>query len=145
MKLISEFVENDIEFLITEDKKTGKTFFDRLPEAIQDQIVEHRKNQADNTNLSWSSYHDCPFVNKNLFKEYISMSFMDGTGRYRMIYKLMISVAANAIEKQYPITANQIVDIIREVDRETANLYEKRPLELEANNALEYAYKNGVL
>ena len=61
------------------------------------------------------------------------------------IYKMMISIAGNAIEKQYPITASQIVDLVRQLDKDTANIYENRPLDTEANNALEYAYKNGVI
>lgn len=147
------FVNNaepmDVDYILArwpyDDRRDSKSFLDKLPDAWREQVVEYRKGKLDNTSYIWSNYRDCPFVNKKLFKEYISMSFTDGTGRYRMIYKLMISIAANAIEKQYPITAGQIVELIREVDRETANLYEKRPLELEANNALEYAYKNGVL
>jgi hypothetical protein len=62
-----------------------------------------------------------------------------------MIYRMMISIAGNAIEKKYPITAVQIVDLIKQIDKDTANIYENRPLETEANNALEYAYKNGVM
>lgn len=139
----------DIDYLLArwpyDERKESKNFMDRLPDAWREQIIEYRKGKLDNTSYVWSNYRDCPFVNKKLLKEYISMSFTDGTGRYRMIYKLMISIAANAIEKQYPITSSQIVELIRQIDRETANLYEKRPLDLEANNALEYAYKHGVI
>ena len=147
------FVNNgeplDVNYILArwpyDDRRDAKSFLDKLPDAWRDQVVEYRKGKLDNTSYVWSNYRDCPFVNKTLLKEYIGMSFTDGTGRYRMIYKLMISIAANAIEKQYPITSSQIVDLIRQIDRETANLYEKRPLDLEANNALEYAYKHGVI
>jgi len=147
------FVNNsdplDISYVLArwpyDDRRDAKSFLDKLPDAWREQVVEYRKGKLDNTSYIWSNYRDCPFVNKKLLKEYISMSFTDGTGRYRMIYKLMISIAANAIEKQYPITASQIVELIRQIDRETANIYEKRPLDLEANNALEYAYKHGVI
>lgn len=139
----------DIDYLLAkwpyDDRKDSKNFLDRLPEAWREQIMEYRKGRLDNTNIVWSSYHDCPFVNKKLLQEYIMMSGTDGSGRYRMIYKLMISIAANAVEKQYPISAGQIVELIRQIDRETANLYENRPLDIEANNALEYAYKHGVI
>ena len=128
-----------------DDKRDAKSFLDRLPSAWREQVVEYRKGKLDNTSYIWSNYTECPFINKKLLKEYIGMSFTDGTGRYRMIYKLMISIAANAIEKQYPITSSQIVDLVRQIDRDTANLYEQRPLDVEANNALEYAYKNGVI
>ena len=118
---------------------------DRLPDAWREQILEYRKGKLDNTSIVWSGYQDCPFVNKKLLREYQSMAGTDGTGRYRMIYKIMISIAANAVEKQYPITAAQIVELIRQIDRESSNLYESRPLDIEANNALEYAYKHGVI
>ena len=49
------------------------------------------------------------------------------------------------IEKGYPITATQIVELCRQFDIETGKWYENRPMEVEANNALEYAYKNGTV
>ena len=128
-----------------DERKDSKNFMDRLPDAWREQILEYRKGKLDNTSIVWSGYQDCPFVNKKLLREYQSMAGTDGTGRYRMIYKIMISIAANAVEKQYPITASQIVELIRQIDRESSNLYENRPLDIEANNALEYAYKHGVI
>lgn len=125
------------------EKKVGD-FMANLPEEWRKQIIEHRKNSLDNTDYKWSGYRDCPFVNKRLLQEYTSIANIDNTGRYRMIYKLMCSIAGNAIDKQYPMTPNEIVELIREIDRDTANRYQNRPLETEANNALEYAYKNGV-
>ena len=139
----------DIDYLLArwpyDEKRDAKDFMDKLPPAWREQIIEYRKGKLDNTSYVWSGYQDCPFINKKLLQEYIVMSGTDGSGRYRMIYKLMISIAANAVEKQYPITVPQIVDLIRQIDKETANLYENRPLEVEANNALEYAYKHGVI
>ncbi len=127
------------------EKQNSKNFLDRLPDAWREQIIDYRKSKLDNTDYVWSSYTDCPFVNKKLLQEYMSIANIDGTGRYRMIYRMMISIAGNAIEKKYPITAVQIVDLIKQIDKDTANIYENRPLETEANNALEYAYKNGVM
>jgi hypothetical protein len=57
----------------------------------------------------------------------------------------MVSIASNAVGKQYAITANEIETLCRQLDSETGNRYESRPLHVEANNALEYAYKNGVI
>lgn len=139
----------DVDYVLArwpyDSKRDAKDFMDRLPPAWREQIIEYRKGKLDNTSYVWSGYQDCPFVNKKLLQEYIVMSGTDGSGRYRMIYKLMISIAANAVEKQYPITVSQIVDLIRQIDKETANIYENRPLDIEANNALEYAYKHGVI
>ena len=69
------------------------------------------------------------------------MAFTDGSGRYRMIYKIMSSIAISAIRRQYPITSYEIADIIRELDNDTARIYESRNLQVEADRAIEYAYK----
>ena len=39
-------------------KANLNSFFDRLPEGIQAEIIEYRKNKLDN-NFEWSSYRDC--------------------------------------------------------------------------------------
>jgi len=124
------------------DKADSKNFLDRLPDAWKEQIIEYRKAKMDNTDVVWSSYHDCPFWPKSLAAQYITIS---GTGWYSQMYRIMIAIAGRAIERGYPITANQIVDMCRQFDKETGNWYENRPMETEANNALEYAYKNGVI
>jgi hypothetical protein len=59
-----------------------------------------------------------------------------------MIYKIMIAIAGNAVKKGYPLTVNQLVDLIKQIDADTSRKYQHRPLEVEANNALEYAYKH---
>lgn len=124
------------------DKQNSKDFLDRLPDAWKEQIIEYRKGKLDNTDYVWSSYHDCPFWPRSMAAEYINIS---STGWYRQMYRIMIAVAGKAIEKQYPITANQIVDLCQQFDKDTGNWYENRPMLTEANNALEYAYKNGVI
>jgi len=124
------------------DKADSKNFLDRLPVAWREQIIEYRKAKMDNTDFVWTSYHDCPFWPKSLAAQYITIS---NTGWYSQMYRIMIAIAGKAIERGYPITANQIVDMCRQFDKETGNWYENRPMEVEANNALEYAYKNGVI
>jgi len=135
----------DIDYLLArwpyDDARNAQSFLDRLPPAFREQVIEYRKGKLDNTNFVWSSYKDCPFWPKNLAVEYISIS---GTGWYRQMYRIMIAVAGKAIQRGYPITATQIVDLCRQFDIETGKWYENRPMEVEANNALEYAYKNGV-
>ncbi len=54
----------------------------------------------------------------------------------------MVAIAGNAVKKQYPITANEISKLCRELDMETGNWYKNRPLDKEADRALEYVYKN---
>jgi hypothetical protein len=120
------------------------TFMDRLPPDVQKKVTAHReellKEQA-NYNFEWSSYRDCPFVSKKLISDYSAIAHADGSGRYAMIYKIMTSIACNAIKKKYPITSAQIAELIRQLDRDTSRRYQKRPLQTEAERALEYAYK----
>lgn len=124
-----------------EEKKNARSFIDRLPDDIQKQVIEHRKSKLSAV-YSWSSYEDCPFVSKHLIDDYKAIAYTDNSGRYAMIYKIMASIALNAIRKQYPITSYEIADLIRQLDRDTSNRYENRPLEVEADRALEYAYRN---
>ena len=121
-------------------ESTGNTFLDRLPPAMQEAVIQHRKNSLDNTDYSWTSYRDCPFFPKRLEQEYRSIT---GTGWYHKMYQIMVAVAGNAISKGYPISANQIATLCSELDRETGNWYENRPLDKEADRALEYIYRNG--
>lgn len=123
------------------EKSTLSNFFDRLPDEIQNQIIEHRKQKLDNTNIHWSSYRDCPFFPKKLESEY---RMITNTGWYHKMFQIMVAVAANAIKRQYPITSTEISKMCRELDTETGNWYENRPLDKEADRALEYVYKNVI-
>lgn len=123
------------------EKKTG-SFLDRLPDEIQKQIVEHRKKKMDNTSIYWSGYEDCPFVNKNMIRDFKNIAHVDNSGRYAMIYKIMVSIASNAVDRRYPISVYEIVELVRQLDADTARRYENRPLNVEADRAIEYAYRN---
>jgi hypothetical protein len=133
----------DVDLLLAEypmlERKTS--LIERLPEEYQKKVSSYRKEKLD-VNFTWTSYHDCPFVNQKLVKEYENIAFTDGTGRYAMIYKIMTSIASLAIKKKYPITTNEIVSLVREIDLNNSNLYENRPLETEAKRAIDYAYRN---
>jgi hypothetical protein len=121
-------------------------FIDRLPPEIQKEVIKHRQQKLEETkrDVTWKSYNDCPFVNRKLVSEYKSISSVDGSGRYSMIYKLMTSIACNAVKSKYPITEYEIVDLVRDLDRDTSNRYAKRPLNVEASRAIEFAYKNAM-
>ena len=120
-------------------EKATNSFFDRLPEDMQKEIIQHRKSKLDNTNVNWSSYRDCPFFPKQLEKEYRMIS---SAGWYHKMYQIMVATAGNAVKNKYPITAQEITNLCRELDVETGNWYKSRPLEKEADRALEYVYKN---
>ena len=42
-------------------EKKGDTFLDRLPPELQKAVLEHRKSLLNNTDISWTTYRDCPF------------------------------------------------------------------------------------
>ena len=119
--------------------KTGNSFLDSLPDSIREQVIEHRMGQMDNTNVSWTSYHDCPFFPKRMATEYKMIS---STGWYSLMYKIMVATACNAVKNKYPITQNQIVEMCKQLDGETGGWYESRPLYTEAERALKFAYSN---
>jgi hypothetical protein len=119
---------------------TGNSFFDKLPEELQNKVIEHRKNQANNKNFAWKSYRDCPFINRKLLADYLTIS---ETGWYSKMYSLMVSIAMNAVKRGYPITAAEIATLCRELDMDNGNWYENRPMKVESERAIEYAYRNG--
>ena len=120
-------------------EKKGATFFERLPEEMQKTIIQHRKDQMENRTITWTSYHDCPFINKNLITEYKATT---GTGWYHLMYRIMVSIAGNAVKREYPITVQEIVQLCKELDMETGNWYDNRPLDKEAERAIEFVYGN---
>ena len=128
-----------------EERHKGKTFFERLPEEMQDMIIQHRKDQMENTRISWSNYRDCPFLSKNMLESYIETTHVADTGRYHKMYQLMVHIAGNAISSKYPITPYEIADLCRQIDLDTGNRYEDRPLDVEASRAIEFVYKNNTL
>jgi hypothetical protein len=117
-----------------------KNFLQTLPDAIQREVISYRRNQMENM-VTWTGYKDCSFFPKKLAQEYSGMAHIDGSGRYQKMYQIMVAIAGNASEAGYPITAEEIVDLCREFDIANTNLYEKRPMLKEAQNALEYAIK----
>ena len=119
-------------------KANLNSFFDRLPEGVQAEIIEYRKNKLDN-NFEWSSYRDCPFFPKKLETEYRAIS---NTGWYHKMYQIMVAIAGNAVKNKYPISVGEISKMCREFDNDTGGWYKNRPLDKEADRALEYVYKN---
>ena len=122
--------------------KPNQTMFDKFPEPIQKALMERKKNQLNNTNFTWTTYSDCPFVNQRQIEEYKSIS---GTGWYSKMYQIMVSTAGNAMSKGYPITAKEIAYICRELDNDTGNWYLKRDMEREAERAIEFVFKNQII
>jgi len=120
---------------------TSDSFFDRLPEVIRNGLIEHRKQQLNNTDFTWSSYRDCPFVNQRQVEEYKKIT---DTGWYYKMYQIMVTVAGNATKRGYPITAQEIAYICRDLDNDTGGWYGKRDLVKEADRAIEYIFRSNI-
>jgi len=121
-------------------EKSRNSFLDQLSPHMRDAVIEHRKSQLNNTNITWTGYRDCPFWPKRLAVEYMSIS---DSGWYAKMYHIMVAIAGNAYSRQYPITESQIEQLCRQFDRENGNWYESRPMHVEAQSALKYIYENG--
>jgi hypothetical protein len=122
-------------------EKQNVGMLDKLPPAIRDAILKERASKLTNTDIHWSSYHNCPFVSRKMIDDYVSIS---KTGWYHKMYQLMVSIAGAALRQNYPITAKEIAILCRQLDLETGNWYKNRPLEKEADRALEFVMKNFV-
>jgi hypothetical protein len=112
---------------------------DKWPEKINEMLASYKKENLTNTDVKWSTYRDCPFVNQQLVSEYKMIS---ETGWYHKMYQIMVSIASKALRRGYPVTPDQIEILCKEIDGETGGWYKHRPLRLEASRALEYALKN---
>ena len=119
---------------------SGKTFMERLPPELQQAVIQHRKDALEATDITWSGYRDCPFFPQRMAAEYRTIT---ETGWYSKMYAIMVATAGNAYKKGYPISAIQIAQMCSELDIETGNWYKNRPLDKEADRALEYIYRNG--
>jgi len=120
-------------------EKYSSSLLDNLPPSIRKAMLVHRKNEMVNTNVSWSNYKDCPFVNLKMVKDYNQIT---DTGWYTKMYAIMVSIAGNAIRKKYPITAQEITTLCKEIDFENGNWYKSRPFDKEADRAIEFVYGN---
>ena len=105
---------------------------------MQKEITQYRKDKLD-ASFEWSSYHDCPFWPKRIAAEYQTIS---NTGWYAKMYAIMVAVGGNAVRRKYPITSAEVSTLCRQFDEDNGNWYKNRPLDKEADRALEYVYKN---
>jgi hypothetical protein len=121
--------------------KPNQTMFDRFPPAIQEALLERKRNQLNNKNFTWTSYRDCPFVNQKQIEDYKGIT---GTGWYAKMYEIMLTTAGNAMSKGYPITSKEIEYLCRDLDNDTGNWYSKRDFEKEAERAIDFVFKNNL-
>ena len=119
----------------------NESFFDKLPDAIKQGLIEHRKGKLNNTDFTWTGYSDCPFVSKHHVDEY---KLINKTGWYSKMYQIMVSTAGNAMQRGYPITAQEIAWICQDLDNDTGNWYAKRDFVKEAERAIEFVFRNNL-
>ena len=124
--------------------KSGSSFKDRMPKHIADRAIEYEKNKLDNTDVRWTGYRDCPFVNKRQIHDWFDISGVDNSGRYAMIYKIMVSTAGNAMQRGYPISAREVAWICSDLDNETGGWYGKRDMTKEAERAIDFVFRNNI-
>lgn len=113
-----------------------------LPAELQKKLHDYRLNNSIDHDLvnkiHWTSYRNCPFVNKNQVTRYMAL-----TGDwYHELYKIMVSIASRALRRGYPINVNQIAQLAREIDIDNGDFYGGRGLENEASRALAFASQN---
>jgi len=138
----STVINPDVLMAKTKYVEPPRDFLSKLPEDVQRAVIKQRKQSLTNNNFQWTSYQDCPFVNRKLLREYQSIAFQDGTGRYGLFYKIMTSIAGNAIRQKYPITPFEIAELMSGIDLDFGARYQKRPLQLEAARAISFIIRN---
>lgn len=114
-------------------KRYGAEIFEKMKAA--------RIAQCNDTNFTWTSYRDCPFVNQRHITEYRAIT---ESGWYSKMYTIMTSIACSAIDKNYPISVSEISELCRQIDADTGGWYANRNFELESSRALEFAIENKV-
>ena len=112
---------------------------DKLPEEMRRKIEQYRKEKLTNTSYKWTSYADCPFVNKRMVAEY--RTIQEG-GWYHMMYKIMMSIAASAMKRGYPITSTEVARLCKDIDTDTGGWYKNRPMENESARAIDFAVRS---
>lgn len=121
-------------------KKDSDNFLDRLPEAMQKVVIEKRRAALQRRcDTSWTSYRDCKYSSRKHVDEYKSTS---ETGWYAGLYSYMVASAFNAVRDGYAITNYELAELARSLDADTGSWYKDRPLEKEADRALEFVYRN---
>jgi hypothetical protein len=144
-ELIKKHKADEIFILNTQNT----SFLDMLPDKMKDSVLNYRKQQL-NCNgkiYNWTSWKDCPFVNKNAVDDYRNIALLKADGRYRGLYQLMVSIAGIAVQKQYPISPEEIKQLILEIDDSIDGYYRKknRKLDPEINRAISWVYSNNMV
>ena len=140
-KAYNFFTHNDGETIDVDGIKGLYPFIDMRTTILKiDGFSDYRLKKLTNRNIVWSGASDCPFVNKGLLSKFYTIYDSDGLGRHKLSYSIMVNIASNAVRNKYPITVDQIVDIMKDIDYN--NIYRSRNWHKEAANALDHALSN---
>lgn len=115
------------------------SFRSKLSEDLQNKLAKYRKEKLTNRDIKWNSYHDCPFVSREAVSQYKCIT---ESGWYHAMYKIMVSIVAKAIKNSYPIQVHEVVSLCKEIDNETGGWYKSRPLNVEAQRAIDFGIHN---
>lgn len=120
-------------------KINSTSLADNLPAEMKKQLLQYRLGKLTNKSYQWSSYIDCPFVNKNMVNEYRSIH---GGGWYHKMYQIMLNISSNAMSRGYPITAQEVATLCKQIDNDTGGWYKNRNMETESCRAILFASQN---
>ena len=117
-----------------------------LGDDVKSMLVKHRvRKTTDPCNtITWTSWRDCPFVNKKAVEEYAQIT---DTGWYRKLYSIMVGIAAISMKKGYPISEFEIAQLAVEIHNDYSKVqrpdYDKRNFLDEARRALNHVLTKG--
>ena len=111
--------------------------FSNLPSGMQREILNNRLSGL-TKDYKWSSFLDCPFVNRQQIREYQSIS---GTGWYHKLYSVMVSIACTAFKMKYMISEDEIAELAAEIHFNTRGWKSQRNLKKEAQRAIDFAVR----
>ncbi len=126
-----EYVENSFK---------SNSFKSQLSEELKQKLVEYQRSRL-NRHITWSSYADCPFVNKKAVAEYRALT----GGWYHKMYLILCSTAANALKRGYDINAHDLETLAKQLDTDTGGWYKTRDLYTESQRALSWAVESVLI
>lgn len=123
-----------------ESRFKSSSFKSQLSDELKQKLVDYQKQRL-NRNIKWSSYSDCPFVNKKAIAEYRALT----SGWYHKMYLILCSTAANALKRGYDIHVTDLESIARQLDADTGGWYKSRDLHTESQRALNWAIESVLI
>lgn len=125
----------------TENSFKSNSFKSQLSDELKQKLVDYQRQRL-NRDVKWSSYADCPFVNKKAVAEYRAITT---SGWYHKMYLILCSTAANALKRGFDISAYDLENIAKQLDADTGGWYKSRDLHTESQRALNWAIESVLI